>query len=603
MYVLTTHPDRAHRRERALPIPRTPEARWSGLLPRHENGDRLRTEPPEEEARIEEGPGEPLGHEPRARVLLAEGDEGVRCALARLLEGEGYELALADDAAALAGAIERERPDIVLVDLDLAGLDATEVLSAMQKRNGAGRLIGLTASSSNGGAARAGSLGAFEVLAKPLAAQQLLNAVNRAWQAQSALRRRIVGGTPVMEQLFASITRVAPLATTVLITGETGTGKELVARAIHDLSNRAGKPFVPVQCAALPETLLESELFGHVRGSFTGAVSTRQGLLEEANRGTLFLDEVSTLSPAIQVKLLRVLQERTVQRIGSNNPIQLDLRLLTASNIELAAEVHAGRFREDLYYRLQVFPIRVPPLRERKADIPLLIDHFRRRFAEANGIEAPVITAETALRMMEYDWPGNVRELENTVERMLVTHLGERTAPFERPAGEAQPALQLAERGRREGWDLARLEREYVLAMLEDQGGRRGETAERLGIDRRTLGRKLKAYRIALAGAGRISSPLARPPLELREASPAEEAWAPADDLHPTGGKACGQIAPGAEARGGAVEVGSGAAGALRMTEVVASQGAAPHVARAPRLAPGVLLLSPPAENPPGQDE
>jgi two-component system response regulator HydG len=208
--------------------------------------------------------------------------------------------------------------------------------------------------------------------------------------------------------------------------------------------------------------------------------------------------------------VLRVLQERTVQRIGSNKPIPLDFRLVAASNADLAAEVRAGRFREDLYYRLQVFPIRVPPLRERRADIPLLADHFRRRFAEANGVQPPEITPDTALRMMEHDWPGNVRELENAVERMLVTHLGASTARFESPAGEAEPAVQFAERGRHEGWDLARLEREYILATIEHLGGRRGEAADRLGIDRRTLGRKLRAYRIAraVAAAGGSATPV-----------------------------------------------------------------------------------------------
>jgi DNA-binding NtrC family response regulator len=422
------------------------------------------------------------------RILLVDNDERLRRTLARLLEGEGYEVVALEDSGSISDAIVQERPDIVVVNADQE--DPSRVLACLREQNGAGRLIAVAGSPQH-----AAYRGGFDVLPRPLRADDLLQAVERAVLEQSRLCARIIGATPLMQRLFASITSVAPLHTSVLITGETGTGKELVARALHDLSPRAGKPFVPVHCAALPESLLESELFGHVRGSFTGALASRQGLLEEANSGTLFLDEISTLSSAVQVKLLRVLQEHTIQRVGSNQPVPLDIRVIAATNVDLADEVRAGRFREDLFYRIHVFPVSVPPLRERRADIPLLVEHFRWRFAETNAVRPPDVTPETLFRMMQHDWPGNVRELENAVERMLVADLGAPTARFEFPGIDTHSAVRLASRGHEQGWDLARLEREYILAILEEEGGRRGLAAQRLGIDRRTLDRKLHTYR------------------------------------------------------------------------------------------------------------
>jgi DNA-binding NtrC family response regulator len=298
-----------------------------------------------------------------------------------------------------------------------------------------------------------------------------------------------------MERLFDLVQRVAPTRATVLISGETGTGKELVARAIHDLSDRARKPFVAINCSALPETLLESELFGHMRGSFTGATANRRGLFEEAAGGTLFLDEISTIPPSTQVKLLRVLQDRKIQRIGGTQPIAVDFRLMAATNIDLGEEVRAHRFREDLYYRLNVFPVRVPPLRERTHDIPLLANHFRNRVALENGVTAPEIPPAAIERMMAYSWPGNVRELENFIERAIIMHAGARTMPFEPPTENGHGSEHgLLGEARTELWSLERLEREYILEVLRQTGGHRGRTADILGIDRRTLYRKLKQY-------------------------------------------------------------------------------------------------------------
>jgi transcriptional regulator with PAS, ATPase and Fis domain len=306
----------------------------------------------------------------------------------------------------------------------------------------------------------------------------------------------ILGETPAMKAMFALIDQVAPLRATVLVTGETGTGKELVARAIHAQSGRVRNRFIAVNCAAIPETLLESELFGHTRGSFTGAIGTKRGLFEEAHSGTLFLDEVDAIPESVQVKLLRVLQDRQVLRIGNLQPIPVDFRLIAATNVDLEAEVAAGRFREDLYYRLQVFPIRVPPLRERRSDIPLLAEYFLRRYAEQDGLPAPEIPARTMSRLYEYAWPGNVRELENYIERAVILHATTGTIDIELPHAEtAREGTPLA-RAADQDWTLDRLEKEYILSVLDKVHGHQGHAADVLGIDRRTLYRKLKQYRL-----------------------------------------------------------------------------------------------------------
>ncbi|MDH5588836.1 MAG: sigma-54 dependent transcriptional regulator, partial [Gemmatimonadota bacterium] len=293
------------------------------------------------------------------------------------------------------------------------------------------------------------------------------------------------------------VSRVAPTRATVLVTGETGTGKELVALAIHDASSRAYGPFVAVNCSALAESVLESELFGHVKGAFTGATNSKRGLFQVASGGTLFLDEVGTLTPAIQVKLLRVIQQRTISPVGSHAVIPVDFRLVAATNHDLALLVKNGSFRKDLFYRLQVFNIHVPPLRSRAEDIPLLADHFRRRFAREHGLEAPPFSATAQMRMRTFPWPGNVRELENAVERSLIIHADDAFLSLELPADVHSPgdADRLLDRARTERWSLEDLEREYILSTLDAAGGRRSETARSLGISRRTLYRKLQRYR------------------------------------------------------------------------------------------------------------
>jgi DNA-binding NtrC family response regulator len=443
-------------------------------------------------------------------VLVVEDEDVVRELLASLLRSEGYDVTAVVAGEDALKALERELYDVVLLDLNLPGMHGMNVLAAAPALQTDAQFIVMTAFGSVDAAVEAMKLGAFDFVPKPFQPEELLLTVDRALHdtalrrevarlrrhAGDGIRGRIIGRSAPMQRLFDMLERVAPTRATVLVHGETGTGKELVARALHELSDRARKPFIAINCSALPETLLESELFGHMKGSFTGAVANKRGLFEDAAGGTLFLDEISTIPQSIQVKLLRVLQDRMLQRIGGNQPIAVDFRLIVATNIDLAEEVREGRFREDLFYRLNVFPVRVPPLRERRSDIPLLANYFRARYAQENGIEAPAISAETMSRLVAYSWPGNVRELENYIERAVIMHAGARSMSFPTPDSETRSEHGLLHTGRREHWTLERLEREYIFEVLQQTGGHRGQAAEILGIDRRTLYRKLKQYEI-----------------------------------------------------------------------------------------------------------
>jgi DNA-binding NtrC family response regulator len=450
---------------------------------------------------------------PAARVLLIEKEGRARAVIHRILETQDYTSAAVEGTYEATRELASQPYDVVLFDLEQIGLKGLREMLKARSVGPAVQFVAMAAEEARETAIEATRLGAFGFITRPFDSGHVVQLVQRAakeaasrqmrvkqqLEHATAIRSRLIGNAAAMARMYQLIERVAPTRATVLITGETGTGKELVAHAIHDLSDRALKPFVPVSCSALPETLLESELFGHTRGSFTGAIANRRGLFEEANGGTLFLDEISTISPAIQVKLLRVLQERMIQRVGGGPPIHADFRLIAASNVDLSEEVAAGRLREDLYYRLNVFPIQVPPLRDRASDIPILVNHFRIKFSRENGVTAPTLSAEALTRLGSYAWPGNVRELENFIERAVIMHAGKRNVPFDPPLGEkASRQREFLRSARAQEWTLARIEREYILDVLESCDGHRARASLILGIDRRTLYRKLKEYGTAL---------------------------------------------------------------------------------------------------------
>lgn len=446
------------------------------------------------------------------KILVVEDDEVLCKLLDKTLAENGYGVEAVETGEDALRALDRDVYDLVLLDLNLPGMDGMQVLQLGPARQPDAQFIIMTAFGTVDTAVEAMKQGAFDYINKPFNTDELLLTLRRAREEQSLRREvarlrqkvqdeqsqvQIVGKSAPMQRLFDLIARVAPSRATVLITGETGTGKELVARAIHEASDRATMPFMALNCAAIPENLLESELFGHVRGAFTGAIANKKGLIEEASGGTLFLDEISTMSLELQAKLLRVLQERVIMRVGGRQLIPVNIRLLTATNIDLAKAVRDKAFREDLYYRLSVFPIHVPPLRERKEDIPLLANFFLRKYSEQYSCEPPSLPASTLSRLMAYEWPGNVRELENFVERAVVLQAGggSGTIAFEpptAPSGAGQP--DILGHALDHGWTLTQLEKEYILRTLERVRWRKTEAAQRLGIDRRTLYRKLKEY-------------------------------------------------------------------------------------------------------------
>ncbi|MFI5214043.1 MAG: sigma-54-dependent transcriptional regulator [Gemmatimonadales bacterium] len=446
------------------------------------------------------------------RVLVVEDDAVVRQLLGDILHEAGYQSGGAPTGEAAITELNRQTFDAALLDLNLPGIQGMDVLRIGQTLQSDTPFIVMTAFGTVDTAVEAMKSGAYDYVGKPFRTEELLLTLKRALEETSLrrevahLRRQVredhhgvpmVGRSPQIERVRDLVARVAPSRATVLITGETGTGKELVARLVHALSPRVDKPFLAINCAAIPETLLEAELFGHMKGAFTGAMATKRGLMEEASGGTLFLDEIGAVSANIQVKLLRAIQERTIRRVGGRENLPIDVRLVAATNLDLAAEMKAGNFREDLYYRLSVVPIRVPALRERRDDIPLLAAHFLRRAAQEHGGEPLAIPPVTMMRLMEHDWPGNVRELENFIERAAIMQAGSKTISFDPDHGlHGRREHELARRARAEHWSLEQLEREYIVTTLGEVEGHQGRAAEILGIDRRTLYRKLKQYKL-----------------------------------------------------------------------------------------------------------
>ena len=457
----------------------------------------------------------------KERILVVDDEEDMLENCSRILDRLGYEPLLESDGGKGVVRFEQEHPMVTLTDLRMPGMDGLEVLRTIRRIDPDALVILFTAFATVETAVEAVKEGAFDYIPKPFSADQLQLVIERALTPRRLLEENrrlreqltetyrfenIVGRSRPMAQVFDLIKKVAASEANILVVGESGTGKELIARCIHANSHRAARAFVPVDCASLPEHLLESELFGHEKGAFTGAIATRRGLFEEANGGTSFLDEVGDIPLPLQAKLLRVLQERQVRRVGGNRFIDVDVRVISATHQNLAEMVQQGRFREDLYYRLNVISLPLPPLRDRPGDIPLLAYHFLRKYAAQSGKEIKGISPETLELLEAYPWAGNVRELQNVMERAVVLAEAEMVAPAELPANlrlpQKVPAAMVADhlslKKAKRQWVEA-FEREYLSALLKKHQGNISQAAKTAGVDRKTIHRLIKRYRIASA--------------------------------------------------------------------------------------------------------
>jgi two-component system, NtrC family, response regulator HydG len=446
-------------------------------------------------------------------ILVVDDDYAHRTMLKTLIAGWGYEVREADDGAAAVEAVQRDPFDLVLMDIRMVRVSGIEALEEIRRFNPALPVILMTAYASLETAVEALKKGAYDYLTKPLDFDELRLALDRALEHRQLKeenrvlreslgarfdRGNLIGRSAAMTKLLDLVAQVAPSEATALVTGESGTGKEMIAGAIHTNSPRKKGPFIRINCAAITETLLESEIFGHEKGSFTGADRRKEGKFRQADGGTIFLDEVSEMSLGMQVKLLRVLQEREFTRVGGEELIRVDVRVIAATNRDLLKAVTEGRFREDLYYRLNVVNLRVPPLRERREDIPLLAQHFLKIFAERNRKALQGFTPRAMDRLLRYTWPGNVRELMNTVERAVVLSRTdildeEDVAPVLEAEARQAPADQAATAPSGDT-SLESMEKATILKTLGEVGGNKSEAARRLGITRRTLHLKLKKY-------------------------------------------------------------------------------------------------------------
>ncbi len=447
----------------------------------------------------------------RPRILIVEDHAATVAVLEEILSQEGYEILSAPDAMAAQAQLRQSSVDLILTDLNLPHMDGLTLLTQLRSQTPEIPVVLMTAFGSLKSAVDGLKAGAFDYLSKPFTGDEVRMVARRALeQRQSSMPNHaasqrpaarssfdnLIGSSPAMVHVYKAVARVAQSDTTVLLQGESGTGKELIARAIHDNGPRSGGPFITVDGAALAETLLESELFGHERGSFTGAISTRKGLLERAHLGTCFLDEVADLSPALQGKLLRVIQEKEIRRVGSNASTMLDVRIIAASKTPLEPMVKAGTFREDLYYRMNVVTIDLPPLRERAEDIPLLADMFVRSYGSRKTPPVTEISPEAMRLLTQYWWPGNVRELEHAIERAVALSPYSVICPEDLPSAVKEPRPQTVARA--QGWvTLEDLERDHILRVLDSHERDLGRSAVVLGIHRKTLLRKLRQYGMA----------------------------------------------------------------------------------------------------------
>lgn len=449
----------------------------------------------------------------KTTILIVDDDKAHLSMLETILKGWGYETASVMDGGEAISAVKEQPYDALLMDVRMAQVSGIEALEEIKAFNPAIPVLIMTAYSSVDVAVDAMKLGAYDYLTKPLNFDELKLTLERALEhkrlseenrnlKEAATSDRnlagVIGSSPAMKEMIEMVKVVAPTEATVLITGESGTGKELVARAIHAESGRKNKQLVTINCAALSETLLESELFGHEKGAFTGADKRRDGRFMQANKGTIFLDEIGEISMPMQAKLLRAVQEREIQRVGSDVVQSVDVRIIAATNRDLKAEVEAGRFREDLYYRLHVMVLKLPALRERQDDVPLLANFFLGRFAEKNRKAVKGFTPVAMDMLIRYSWPGNVRELENTIERATILSMGEYVTEKELPSALISNYEENGsvgdDSGRIGGQPLEDVERQAILATLEQTEWNKSEAAKILGITRTTLNNKLKKY-------------------------------------------------------------------------------------------------------------
>lgn len=451
-------------------------------------------------------------------ILIIDDEASIRESLKGILQDEGFRTLFAQGGEEGLGIIKEENPDLVLLDIWMPGIDGMETLRRIRDEHPDQLVVMMSGHGTIETAVKATKLGAYDFIEKPLSLEKVLlsiqNAVkvadlveeNRSLKAKLVKDHEIIGVSLPMRQLKEQIAIAAPTSGWVLITGENGTGKELVARAIHQLSRRRLKPFVEVNCAAIPEELIESELFGHERGAFTGATSQRKGKFDLAHEGTLFLDEIGDMSLKTQAKVLRILQERKFERVGGNRTIEVDVRVIAATNKDLDFEIGRGAFREDLYYRLNVLPFHVPPLRERVEDIPLLASHFLEHFCSKESREPKKLTPKAMETLQNYPWPGNVRELKNIIERLVIMtphqEITEQQLPAvirskqEQVAKPSHSAVALESETFREARE--EFERDYILQKLEENDWNVSRTAEMIGIERSNLHRKIKAFGIEL---------------------------------------------------------------------------------------------------------
>lgn len=442
-------------------------------------------------------------------MLIVDDEKNSRYGLSVLLSDSGYSVMTASNGFQAMELVAESQPDVVLADLKMPGMSGIELLKKIKEYSPEIPVILITAYATVPSAVEALKLGAEDYLIKPVNVDELeilisrvmekVRLANEVRELRRKIRERykfanIVGNSPQMQAVMKTVIDVADSKATVLIQGESGTGKEVIANAIHYYSSRRDKPFIKVSCAALAETVLESELFGHERGAFTGAITTRKGRFELAHQGTLFLDDIAEISPSIQVKLLRFLQEHEFERVGSSHSIPVDVRLVAATNKVLRDLVEKGTFREDLYYRLNVITINLPPLRERVGDIPLLVDHFIKKYARENNKGVDGITPEALRILKKYPWPGNIRELENVIERAVVLTHNSKITPEDLPELDAPGTDRVEKPYIPPGMTLKELEREAILKAMELSGGSTTKAARMLGISVRKIQYKLKEY-------------------------------------------------------------------------------------------------------------